>query len=631
MKRVTGLALLVLLSTNASAQSRLETFFDGALAAQVGRRDVAGAVVAVVDDRGILFSRGFGTANPETAAAIDGESTLFRIGSITKVFTWLAVLALVEDGELELDTDVSSYLDFEIPDTFAEPVTLRDLMTHEAGFEDREFGFLVREDEEPPSLQSWLVHHMPARVYPPGAVPAYSNYGAALAAHIVERAHGRAWWEIVNDDLLKPLGMDDTSIEQPPPAPLAERTARGATTDGPRLVSRATLRLAAPPIGATWSTATDMAKLIRAMVRQDRAVLSQEAWSYLLSTETRDHAALNGRTLGLYEMSRLGVRIVGHEGDLEGFHSLLALFPDHDLGLFVAYNGPDGARHRRQLLDAFVQWRFATAHRSNGDSGEPGTTMFAADEGVPTTEGEEPDLARFAGWYQPTRRNHTTVEKASVLFGQASRIETDGDAVVFHHHHHGGRFVRIEANVFRDPLADNAIVIRDDPATGATTLFMKQLPTRAFEKMQWYESPPLHYGLYGSAVFLAATMIFGAATGRFMDHRFGVSHRRTRAERVARTLAVIQSVLVLVGLPFVAVVFAGTNALAQGQTRILSGALAIPNLVIALTVPGLAYAPISIRRHYWRVSGRIHYAVYVAVMTAFSFTLAYWNLVGFQL
>ncbi|TFH05802.1 MAG: class A beta-lactamase-related serine hydrolase, partial [Spirochaetales bacterium] len=163
----------------------IEDFVDGVLSLQMQANDVAGATVAVVHGGDVVLSKGYGYADVDEQRVVDPVSTMFRIASITKLFTWTAVMQLVEKGELELDVDVQNYVDFVIPSAFGQPITLRDLMTHTAGFEDRAFAIASSGSAPSMPLGEWLATHIPARIWPPGDVVAYSNYGAALAGYIV--------------------------------------------------------------------------------------------------------------------------------------------------------------------------------------------------------------------------------------------------------------------------------------------------------------------------------------------------------------------------------------------------------------------------------------------------------------
>src|SRR4029434_7469530 len=188
---------------------------------------MAGAVVSVVKDGQVLFQKGYGYADVEEKKPVLPDQTLFRSGSISKLFTATAVMQLVEQGKLDLDRDVNDYLDFPIPKTYPEPVTLRRLLTHTAGFEETLKNLFVARESDMKALRTYLVNQMPARIYPPGKVPSYSNYGFSVAGYIVERVSGEKFERYVDNHILKPLRMDSSTFDQPLPAPLAAQMSKG--------------------------------------------------------------------------------------------------------------------------------------------------------------------------------------------------------------------------------------------------------------------------------------------------------------------------------------------------------------------------------------------------------------------
>ena len=168
----------------------VEAFLDGILPQQIKRDNIAGATVAIVKDGRLLFAKGYGYADVANKKPVSAGETLFRPGSISKLFTWTAVMQLHEQGKLDLNKDVNAYLDFKLPDAFGEPITLKHILTHTPGFEEQIKDLFVV-DSTPPNLGEYVKTHIPTRIYPPGKVPAYSNYATALAGYIVERVSGR--------------------------------------------------------------------------------------------------------------------------------------------------------------------------------------------------------------------------------------------------------------------------------------------------------------------------------------------------------------------------------------------------------------------------------------------------------
>ncbi|WBY08783.1 serine hydrolase [Sphingomonas sp. 7/4-4] len=261
----TGLATL----TKADADAWLDGFMPYALA----RGDVAGAVVVVVKDGQVVTQRGFGYSDVAKRAPVDPATTLFRPGSTSKLYTWTAVMQQVEAGKLDLDADVNRYLDFKIPPYQGKPITLRNIMTHTAGFEEIIKGLLTF-DKPVPSLGDVLKHRIPERIYAPGTTPAYSNYATALAGYIVERVSGMPFDDYIERNIFGRLGMQYASFRQPLPARLKPYMSQGyelgsGPAKGYELIGMA-------PAGASAISGGDMAKFMIAHLANGGPLLKPE-------------------------------------------------------------------------------------------------------------------------------------------------------------------------------------------------------------------------------------------------------------------------------------------------------------------------------------------------------------------
>ncbi len=317
----------------------LEAFLDGIVPLQLQRDDIAGAIIAVVKDGKLLFAKGYGYADYEKKKPVSAEETLFRPGSVSKLFTWTAIMQLVEQGKLDLDRDVNDYLDFRIPDAFGQPITLKNVLTHTPGFEEQ-IKDLFTVGSESPNLGAYLKTHIPRRIYPPGTVPAYSNYATAVAGYIVERVSGRTFDEYVEENIFKPLGMVHSTFRQPLPPNLAPSMSNGyqLASDGPK-----PFEVVVPfPAGSLSSSGADMARFMMAHLQDgqlgDARILRPETARLMHSRLFALDQAANAMAYGFYEESRHGHRIIGHAGDTVYFHSDLHLIPDAGVGFFVSHN-----------------------------------------------------------------------------------------------------------------------------------------------------------------------------------------------------------------------------------------------------------------------------------------------------
>jgi CubicO group peptidase (beta-lactamase class C family) len=378
----------------------VETFLDGFVPLQLEQDDIAGATISIVKDGKLLFAKGYGYADVENKHPVVADATLFRPGSISKLFTWTAVMQLAEQGKLDLDRDVNAYLDFKIPEAFGKPITLKNLLTHTPGFEEVIKDLFV-DPSKHVNLGQYLKTHIPRRIYPPGTVAAYSNYGAGLAGYIVERVSGRPFNQYVDENIFKPLGMTHSSMEQPLPKSLAAQMSKGyrSASDGPKPFEA----VGPAPAGSLSSTATDMARFMTAHLQGGQydgaRILRPETVSLMHSRLYDLNPAANGMAYGFYEESKNGHRIIGHGGDTELFHSSVHLIPDANLGFFASYNsaGIGKVEPRGQLWAAFMNRYFA-------DSRVPQTLSTAKE-----------DAKSVAGSYLPSRRAEGSLLRAAAV------------------------------------------------------------------------------------------------------------------------------------------------------------------------------------------------------------------------
>jgi CubicO group peptidase (beta-lactamase class C family) len=384
----------------------VEAYFDGFFPDAMTRSDIAGAVVVVVKDGQVLLEKGYGFSDVETRAPVDPARTMFRPGSISKLFTWTAVMQLVEEGKLNLDRDVNDYLDFKIPDAFGKPITLRNLMTHTAGFEEQIKGLMVDDPARFHTLRDAVVGRTPTRIYPPGEVSAYSNYGAALAGYIVQRVSGEKFEDYVARHIFAPLKMEHSTFDQPPPPALARDMSKGyfVPERKPQPFEFISLR----PAGGLSATADDMARFMIAHLNHgayDGAViLKPETADLMHGNAFTPTPKLPAMGLGFYHEDRNGLTIVGHGGDSQVFHSDLHLILERNVGLYVSLNsqGRDASPVsglRPFLLEHFVDRYF------------PAPAPPAA-KPLATTNG---DAAKVAGAYVMSRRSQTNMMSVSSL------------------------------------------------------------------------------------------------------------------------------------------------------------------------------------------------------------------------
>lgn len=608
--------------------SDLATFFGGMLPYMLQRGDIAGGVVVVVKDGRVLFAQGYGYADLATRAPVSPATTLFRIGSVSKLFTWTAVMQLVEQHKLDLDRDINDYLDFKLPAKFGKPITLRDLMTHTPGFEDTARDLLPATPAGT-NLERYLKAHVPARIFPPGQTVAYSNYGAGLAGYIVQRVSGEPFDAYIQRHILAPLDMRHSTFAQPLPADLAPLLAKGyaSASDG----QAKPFELANPaPAGAMTSSALDMANFMLAQLQDGRfgntRILSQQTAELMHSLQHTSAPGLNGFDLGFYQENRNGQRIIGHGGDTVVFHSDLHLLLDAGVGLFVSFNsaGKNGAVNdvRSDIFHAFLDRYFPFQPKPE-----------------PTWKDAKADAARVAGAYESSRRNQSALRFLYRL-GQAQvqalpdgtiTVSTINDAAgsPIHWREIGPlRYRKVNGQALLDFVTDKHGRILYLATSENPTSILQRMPAR-FSRALFM--PLLAVAL---AIALAALLVwFG---GWQLRRHYGRRLELTRAQGIARGLSrlgVLAAVAAIAGwFAFVAAISVNALLLVRGNLTpwmfllYAIGVLALLGVVLVVVNAVVAWrAP---RRSRWVRAGEILLAL---AMLWLAWFIAAFGLVSFNI
>jgi CubicO group peptidase (beta-lactamase class C family) len=580
--------------------------FDGELPARLREAGAPGAVVSVVSGDVAVFSNGYGMADLEREVQFRPASSLVRIASITKLFTWTAVMQQVEAGRLDLDTDVNQYLtSFEIPDTYPEPVTLRTLMNHTAGFEDWIIGTAGRSAGEVPPLGEYLAANVPARIRPPGEVSAYSNYGAALAGYVVAAVSGEPYDRYVQRHLLDPLGMSHSTAAEPVPAALAGDLAASYNSDvePPERVPFQFDKLA--PDGSISATADDMARFMAAHLHEEGGggILAPQTMALMHQRSFSADPRLDGYAHGFKERTMNGHRVLMHDGGWEGFLSALILVPDCDLGVFMSVNGTSGAEGAIEVVDTFLD-RFVPAQEAPAPS--------------PSEASTEP-AGPAAGFYSPTRRNESSMERLLTLLGPR-RLTIDGDGTV----HFGNEQWRPAGDgLYRQVDGEERLSFR----TGTEGRRYVITDRSSYELLGVTERLP--FNLVVLLAFLVAALsslaVPIAAGWRRIRRR---APHRTPTWRLARSLAAGAALLGLLFIGLLVVTLLGdVGDYIYGAPLGFRLLLTLPLLVLAMAAAAVAGTVAG-----WRGGGsvlaRVHQLWLLAGTAALLWFGWQWNLIG---
>jgi CubicO group peptidase (beta-lactamase class C family) len=650
----------------------LETFLDGVIGKQMRVDHVPGVTVAVVKDGQLFFTKGYGAADLQADKPVNAQTTLFRIGSVSKVFTATAVLQLAEQGKLDLHADVNTYLKtFHIPATYPRPITLADLLTHTAGFEGRDTGLqLARTTGDLEPLGRLLAEHMPVRVRPPGELTAYSNYGYALAGYIVEQVSGMPLADYAEQHIFQPLDMRSSTFRQPVEARLAAGLSKGYVYGDRGYRPDPFETIAVSPAGAMSVTATDMANFMIAQLQNgrfgDHRIL-QDSTAAMMQTRqiTNDPRAPGGMAYGFEAQERNGQRLLIHPGGVGAFFSLLALLPEQHVGVFVAYNSFGGAANilSYPFLQAFL------------DHYTP-----ASETPLPTPPaGSAERTSRITGSYWGTDRSDTTWEKLidSLIWGWSvsdagnGRLKLSwllsplapgvfGPPVTF---------VEVAPWVFHQVDGQETIVFRPDP--GGMRMMRSSYPVMAFDQVAWYATPTfvLALTLVCLLIFLSTLLLWslgftrralrrvtrGPIAGQKADKAAYRSESRPSAEIAAKAfstsfrfhvdrgnlpqlasglvgaLSALNVLLVVVVLFFLFQQLTGAPpAYYYGAPPLLNALFALALVSVVLTVGVVILAIPVWWERFWSVGRRVHYSLVALAALALTWQLAYWNLLGFR-
>ena len=514
----------------------VEAFLDGVVPLQLEREDIAGATVAIVKDGKLLFAKGYGYSDVTNKKPVSPEVTMFRPGSVSKLFTWTAVMQLVELGKLDLDRDVNEYIDYKIPDAFGKPITLKNLLTHTPGFEEQ-VKDLITNRVETPDLGTYLKTHIPGRIFPPGTVPAYSNYGAALAGYIVERVSGEPFDQYVQDHIFKPLAMTHSTFDQPLPSELAPNMSNGYKLASDKAEPFETVTPA--PAGSLSSSAIDMAQFMIAHLQNgkygDAKILNPETAQLMHSRLFGLDPAANAMAYGFYEESRNGHRIIGHAGDTECFHSDLHLVLDAGLGFFISYNSAG----RGQVSPRTILWeRFL-------DRYFPFTPTPAT-----TPDSVKQDIAVVSGTYEVSRRSESSFLKAFSLLGETTVSPAENDTIqvdsLLAPNGKPKDWQEISPMIFREVDGQDLLVFKPDES-GRMQLIIPY-PFMTFQKVGLWSNSKVMLPVVGVSLFIMLLTLILWFVAWLTRRHYGSRLDLTRQEWLLRLLVRVAFALALLFL-----------------------------------------------------------------------------------
>jgi CubicO group peptidase (beta-lactamase class C family) len=606
----------------------LKKFVDEYATEKMPEEKVPGMAVSVVKDGKIYFQQSYGYADIDKKRPVVLDKTLFRVASISKLFTATAVMQLVEQGKINLSSSVNDYIkNFQLAHKYPQQITVANLLTHTSGLDVNDIGMSARSAKSLQPLGQNLANRKPLQIVAPGTMTTYSNYGMALAGYIVEQVSGVPFAEYIDKNILQPLGMRQSSFLQPPPLTLQSDLAKGYEYENNQYAVQPYTYEHQVPAIALSTTATDIAKFMIAHLNSgrlnDKAILKPDTIKEMHRQHFTSDARIPGIAYGFQEQFRNNLRILRHGGLIEGFVSQLVLIPKENVGVFVVCNSTStlDTDFIREFLNRYYPIQ-NKPHLAGGKS--------------------LAELNYLKGDYLDTITSQTTIQKIIQLYYFNVEIQQNNTLV-----YDSRQYIQIEPMLFVSLEGDRYISFRKNPRDHKIYLFDGVFTLR---QMSWYESISLHILLYKLffTIFIVVCMwqpfklaliyfhsnykLFSRASLSYIN--IFIETSRSRAIKLTKLLV---SLIAYINLLFIVV---GRLLIAHKESTFLKLIYGVnPVIVILLSLPIISGGMTVITTFYicwiWRKKEggylqRLYYTIVTGAAILFILFLDYWNLLGFR-
>ncbi|WGL17888.1 serine hydrolase [Microbulbifer bruguierae] len=631
LKLLSWFSALLLSIGTATASSlddpiRVEAFVDGLVNPLMLNHDSPSGVVAVAKDGNLLVAKGYGYQDIENRLAVNPEKTLFRPGSVSKLFTWVAVMQQVEQGRLELDTDVNQYLKtFKIKETYDQPITLRHIFTHTAGFEEGALAYLILQSPDNIlPLDEAMARLQLGRVNPPGAQTAYSNYATALAGLIVQNVSGVPFNQYIEQNIFQPLGMNNSTFEEPLPERLKPQMAKSYAVEAGKFVEKPfELVSNFGPAGSLSSSGTDMLRFAQAILNggelDGNRILKEETVDQMLSKQFSHDDRLLGMGLGFYANDLAGHEVWGHGGDLQWFHSQLGIDRENGLAFFVSFSGA-GGRVPRSAFAPTLYEEFVSRAES---------TVPAAPQDFAERSG------KYAGSYGFWRSNFNNFEKVLGLSGAIEVAPTGDNTLMVAMADKAKQYVEVDTNLFRaldssttlaSGINPELLAFQENDQGEITGFVMDGFPFMSLRKLPFYDTSTFNFALLALSVLIFIAVLLR----RYYQRR--TVRTMPAAEKSATRAAVYAAAAHLAVLVIGAVVLATVmENLFEGVPLSLKLWLILP-IVASLLTAYLVYRNIGVWQQgvFNGVLPRVRFTAVTLGAVFMTWFYYYWNMLGYH-
>lgn len=452
-------------------------FADKFINEEMKENNVPGVILSVVKDGDIIFEKGYGYSDLEKNTPVDPNKTLFSIGSVTKNFTAIAVMQLVQENKLDINTDINNYLsEFKIKNPYKEKITMKNLLTHTAGFDETIFNTL--KNPTPLSLKEYLKNYQPKVIRTPGTIASYSNYGIALAGYIVEEISGMPYEDYIKKNILNKLNMTNTycKIDNEPAINLSK-----AYDFNSSLVEYSAIPDG--PAGNIVSTANDMSKLLlfhlNANSNTNLQILNKKNLDTLHTSQFSYYPNTLGIGYGMYEQLVNNNKVISHGGSVNGFISMLSFSPEENIGFFISTNSYNGYVLNNKFTEEF--YKFWNINKSKLKDLEYSTDIIS-------------NIKNFAGSYYDVRRPSKSIGLISLITYKPNRVSIlNNNSLIINTELDDNKvYTRVSENFFKND-DDSSYLFFNKNNDGSYYHVTNDGALSTYEKVPIYKSPLISF------------------------------------------------------------------------------------------------------------------------------------------
>ncbi|MBO0322903.1 beta-lactamase family protein [Muricauda sp. CAU 1633] len=570
--------------------------------------NIPGATFAFVEGDSIIYAQGYGYSNLATQSSMEPYTHNFDMGSIPKSMVAAAVLQLEEEKKLKLTDPISKYIDHQDAKSFRK-ITIHHLLTHSAGLDDiSNINSASLNPEDVLTLKEYVANNQPVQIEEPGTIISYSNIGYALLGRVIEEVSGMNFSDYMQENILNPLEMKNSTFQSRLPAHIKESRATGYEFNGMELEAVPHNFQFNLPAGGLRSTAGDMANFLMFLLNdgsfKENQIVGKEELNKMFAKQFSNHPQLQGLTYSLREEFINGYRALGQNGGWQGFNHDFYLFKEANCAFIICLNGNDGSEISSILANSFVE----TFIRPKGTE----------------THGQSPILhpEKYVGTYRSNRYSRNSITKLGVLLGVVPEfnITSRNDSLFYF----STPLIYEGKNVFRRYNKDGLLAFLENPDGEITHMVRDYSHYDANEKITWFQKSKNQMLFYVAILVLQIVVILIFAFGKI---RFK-QHRKSSFDWITQFAPSFLSIIFVAG--FINAFFAvGAWNLQYGMSSEIKALLLVPLVLIGLLVL-IGFLIFKKRNTVKQKIGKWNAILSFITLFLFLLFLDHWNLIGYN-